>query len=173
MKKKELEAFLLKVPKKYRKRIVLHSYHGLALKHGLKGIHLTEDKRKLALMATLRFVLFRILRPGIHISASFHRLKEIKKERRPYTYVFLSPVFESISKQDYKPTYNMATIYEGLQETSQKVVALGGVDDTKITLCKEGGFYGIALLGYIWQAADPVETLKNMLELCPKNVPQY
>jgi thiamine monophosphate synthase len=38
----------------------------------------------------------------VAISGSFHSWEEIRANRFPYTYVFISPVYDSISKAGYK-----------------------------------------------------------------------
>jgi thiamine-phosphate pyrophosphorylase len=152
--------------KQYRDRIVIHSHHSLALNMGLKGIHLTEKHRNEGFNQWKKLFLYRIRRKDLQISTSYHKLQEIKNSNKKFDYVFLSPVFESISKEKYTPSYSLATIYDTLRNTDLKVVALGGIDDEKVDRCYNTLFWGIALSGYLWQAEDPVKNFEIVNELC-------
>ena len=80
-----------------------------------------------------------------------------------FDYVFLSPVFDSISKAGYKAGFSM----EELQEASsrgiidEKVVALGGVTFDSIPYLKRLGFGGAAMIGSIYNA-EALEYLELM-----------
>jgi thiamine-phosphate pyrophosphorylase len=151
-----------------RDKIIIHSHHSLALSMGLKGIHLTEKHREETFGVWKKFNLFRLRRSNLQITTSFHKLQDIDRERKKYRYVFFSPVFESITKEDYEPSYSLGVIYDKLQKTKTNVVALGGVDAAKIDLCFETGFWGVALSGYLWQSDDPLTNFNIVKELCSK-----
>ncbi len=161
----QMMEFIEKIPEKYRNRLVIHSHHELAIQYKLKGIHITEGHRKEKGMLNVKLFFYKILRPKLTISTSFHSLNSFKKAKRKYDYVILSPVFESISKKDHKPTYTLAKIQETLQNTNYKVVGVGGMDEDKIQTAKQMGFYAVGLLGGIWKDEFPEEKLKRILEL--------
>jgi thiamine-phosphate pyrophosphorylase len=121
-------------------------------------------------MAPLRRMFYKSGKRGLSISASYHNLKAVEKLRDVYDYVFLSPVFESISKTQRKPLRH-ARIQDSLRITKARVVALGGVDESKILACRDMGFYGVALLGSVWKSAKPVENFKEARELCKATSP--
>lgn len=162
----QMKNFILEIPKEYRKRIVIHSHHELALRYKLKGIHLTEAHRKNKFKLKLKLFYYRLRKSNIHISTTYHSLKALAHSRTKYSYIILSPVFESISKKDYKPSFTMAHVKETLEKTRQKVVAVGGVDEDKINLLTEVGFYGVGLLGAIWNEQYPEQKFKQFLETC-------
>jgi thiamine-phosphate pyrophosphorylase len=164
--RRKMIRFINAIPIKYHDRLVLHSHYGLVFRFDLRGIHFTEKARRPFFMAWLKRTVFRIGKRGISISASYHSLTKVEKLPDVYDYVFLSPVFASISKQDKKKPLRHAKVQDCLRATRAKVVALGGVDETKILACRDMGFYGVALLGSIWQAPDPVENFKEIKELC-------
>lgn len=105
----------------------------------------------------------------------FHSLEELKKFRPTSTgqLAFLSPVFDSISKQGYKSNFSdrmhkftqlkpelMAAI------KGKKIVALGGVDEDKIELLRKVGFAGAAILGAIWENKDPMKKFLRIKNIC-------
>jgi thiamine-phosphate pyrophosphorylase len=169
--RKKMIKFISAIPQKYRNRLVLHSHLGLAVRYKLKGIHFTEAARHPVFWAWMKRRFFRSTMPSLTISSSYHSLAKVEKLRDVYDYVFLSPVFDSISKQDKKKTLPHSWIQDCLRITKAKVVALGGVDETKILACRDMGFYGVALLGSIWQSPDPVANLKEVQELCRATSP--
>ena len=67
-------------------------------------------------------------------------------------YVFLSPIFDSISKEGYSSHFTQPVLKE-LQRTKvidRKVMALGGINLDRIKLAKDLGFGGVVVLGDIW-----------------------
>lgn len=146
----ELRAFIENIPEKYRGRIVLHSHYHLAAEHGLKGIHVPPTFKGKAQGGTL--------------SVSFHSPEEILKSELPFDYGFLSPVFDSISKEGYQSKFNAGELKLFLKNTKAKIIALGGIDEDKIGSVKDMGFSGIALLGAIWQNEHPADKFKRIKE---------
>jgi thiamine-phosphate pyrophosphorylase len=153
---------------KYLDRIIIHSHHSLALSLGLKGIHLTEKHRKDKFGVWKKFNLFRLRKRKLQITTSYHKIKDLTASGDKYDYVFLSPIFESISKEDYQPNYTLGKIYDTLHHSKVNVIALGGIDNEKIDTCFETRFSGVALSGYIWQSEDPVKNFDIIKELCDK-----
>ncbi|MCC8153785.1 MAG: thiamine phosphate synthase [Tannerellaceae bacterium] len=123
----------------YYKRIALHDHHLLGISYGMKRIHLNNRN---------------LLPPeveGLKLSRSCHSFQEIE-EISGYEYVFLSPIFDSISKKNYKSSF----LPKELEEYSKKklinnrIIALGGIDKTNISLVRQYGFGGVAVMGSIW-----------------------
>jgi thiamine-phosphate pyrophosphorylase len=93
----------------------------------------------------------------------FHSLIELANYNKPFQYAFLSPIFDSISKTGYKSTYNLTDVKNYLHNNpTKKIVALGGIDEDKISIIEHVGFYGIALLGALWCNKAPVEKFKRI-----------
>ena len=72
-----------------RRRIVIHDFFELAEPYCLKGIHLNARRSTVP--------------DGYegHVSRSCHSLEEVKRYKDACDYVFLSPIFDSVSKQGY------------------------------------------------------------------------
>jgi len=147
----ELRDYLEQIPTKFYKKIVIHSHYKLAKEFNLKGIHLTEKARTLKrINSSLKI-----------ISTSFHTTAAILKSRRKYEYVFLSPVFDSISKQGYKGNFDLEDLKLFLKR-KKNVIALGGINNKNIEVVKQVGFSGVAVIGTIWQSKNPVKSYKEL-----------
>src|ERR1700751_5178359 len=102
----DLRDYLKQIPKKFYKKIVIHSHYKLTKEFNLKGVHLTEKVRK-----TKRINLsFKI------ISVSFHTTADVLKSRRKDEYILLSPVFDSIRKKGYKSNFGLKKLKPCLKE---------------------------------------------------------
>ncbi len=153
--KDEMSNFLNALPVTYHNRIVLHSNFDLTEKFKIKGIHLNEENRK----NISAFYNKKI------ISTSFHSLEDIENNKYPFEYVFLSPVFNSISKSGYTGKFDLRKVEECFKSWKQQkrtmpeVIALGGVEAINISTVKRLGFDGAAVLGSIWGSTSPVNSL--------------
>lgn len=156
-----LEAYkrlLLQIPKQWYSRIVLHEHFDLAEEFGLHGIHL--NRRCSQVPNSFRG----------SISCSCHTLEEVKKQKDSKDYVFLSPIFDSISKVGYHAAFSPTLLKQAAIENviDEKVIALGGITANNILLVKEWHFGGVAFLGDIWKRmSDPQvdEYLKHIRTL--------
>lgn len=146
----EMRTFIENIPEEHWEKIVLHSHYHLAGEYVLRGIHVPPT--------------FKGEAPGGTISISFHTLKEIQKIEKPFDYGFLSPVFDSISKEGYQSRFNTNELKLFLKDMKAKIIALGGIDEDKIEPVRSMGFSGIALLGAIWQSEHPVDKFKRIKE---------
>lgn len=155
----EMRKFIEQIPEKYFGRIVLHSHYQLADEYKLKGVNVSFNSN--------------IKESKGSLSISFHSMDEIEKFDKKFDYGFLSPVFNSISKEGYKSKFDFPELKTYLvnRKISQSngggeglLIALGGIDETKIEKVKELGFSGLALLGAIWQSENPLEKFKRIKE---------
>ena len=138
------ERLLTLIPEQYHKRIVVHGHFYLKDEFKLKGVHLNSRNPHL---------------PGNykgHISRSCHSLEEVKEHKKNCDYVFLSPVFDSISKKDYHANYTPEEIRKAHKSgiIDKKVIALGGIDVDNIRQVKSYGFGGAAIMGALWNKFD-------------------
>lgn len=165
-----LRKYIERIDPKYHDRIVLHSHHELCIRFKLRGIHLTRRHRnKNFIRRWLKMKYIKLRRPKVEITAAYHTIGSLKIENPGYSYVFLSPIFDSISKVGYKSTFSENSLEKMLHRSSYEVIALGGVDEDKIEQARKWGFAGVAVLGSLWKAKDPVEKFKRIQELCKQN----
>lgn len=159
----ETENLLRQLPAEYMQRIVTHDHFQLASAFGLKGIHLNGRNPHVPAGYT-----------G-HISCSCHSLHEVVKRKPACDYVFLSPIYDSISKEGYSPVYSCKELQEACRAgiIDSKVMALGGISREHLPEIASLGFGGAALLGDIWnRAASSVpshfrELLSHTCNACP------
>ena len=156
----QYEALLQALPAPAHARLVLHAYPHLVRRYHLAGLHLTGAQR-----ARQRR---RPLLPGQSLSTGFHSLAELNRCRRRYDYVFLSPIFDSLSKAGYPGAFELAALRVQLAAQVARpgyhppVLALGGVAADNISLLPPAGFAGAAVLGTVWQSADPVAAFRQL-----------
>ncbi|MFQ3578905.1 MAG: thiamine phosphate synthase [Bacteroidales bacterium] len=99
-------------------------------------------------------------------SLSCHTFEEVERYKN-LSYMFLSPIFPSITKPDYYSEYCLSEIKMFVQaNNSLPIVALGGIDASTITTVKDMGFCGAALMGALWSngyenALQSFETIKK------------
>ena len=155
----DLAKLIEAIPTVYHNRLVLHDHFDLATHFTLHGLHLNRRNSVL---------------PPNHkgtVSQSCHTLDEVKACKTKYDYVFLSPVFNSISKLGYTSAFTPKALSEAKKQglIDQKVVALGGITAANIDKTKYYGFGGVALLGDIWSiTADKnfEEYVRKIVEIC-------
>ena len=92
---------------------------------------------------------------------------------KKYDYVFLSPVFDSISKSKYQGKFKDQNFNVFLKKVKQKVYALGGIDASKIDKVKRMDFQGVALHGAIWESENPLITFNEIKEKCKEKPKSY
>lgn len=135
---------LQQIPPEYRRRIVAHDHFGLAASFGLHGIHL--NRRHPAAPPSFNGT----------ISCSCHSLGEAAERKEAMDYVFLSPVFDSISKHGYRSAYTHAQMEHAAGQgiIDNRVIALGGVALEHIPLLRSWHFGGAAFLGDVWKRPE-------------------
>lgn len=167
------------IPAALYSRISLHDHHELAARFGVGGVHLNSRNPSV---------------PdgfGGMVSRSCHSIAELSQYSSVCDYMFLSPIFDSISKSGYTSRFSLEEIRRRIVAGSdvatarmdvmssdgncrpvdwERVFALGGVCPDNIRLLEETGFGGAAVLGYIWEpfrldhnCAALSERLRNLM----------
>ena len=133
------ERLLTLIPQKYHKRIVTHEHFYLQEEFGLMGIHLNRRNPT---------------EPhdySGHVSCTCRTLDELESKKRFYDYLFLSPVFDSVSNPRpaaFEPDELRQAKRDGLIDS--KVMALGGIRLERLALLKDLGFGGAVIMGDLW-----------------------
>ena len=137
--------------------ITLHENAELLYKYDIGGYHAKKDNLS---------KVYDIMGDKILYSQSCHSMKEVEEASEIVNYVFLSPIFDSISKEGYKSNFKDDELKKWLQnrESATKVIALGGISCDNISIISELGFDGAALLGTIW-GKNINEAIKNYEKL--------
>ncbi|MCW3122536.1 MAG: hypothetical protein JWQ38_2028 [Flavipsychrobacter sp.] len=156
--------YIGRIEAQYHTRIVIHACFELATELHLGGVHLNSMVRESEHMNTqLKDI------ASDKISTSFHSWNEIADNEFLYSYVFISPVFDSISKEGYKAAIDLDGAVEIKQQLATQgkhypeIIGLGGVGIPQLKILSEKGFDGAAMLGSIWLSADPVKMFADAL----------
>ena len=134
------ERLLTLIPDNHHNQIVVHDHFYLKEEFNLRGIHLNSRNPK----APDHY-------KG-HLSKSIHDIEELKSDKKKYNYVFLSPIFDSISKSNYTSAFEMDVLKKAAAEKiiDKSVMALGGITTDNIQMMKDLGFGGVVILGDLW-----------------------
>lgn len=138
-----------------RARVVAHDHFGLAARYGLMGIHL--NSRNPSVPEGFRG----------QLSRSCHSFEEVRRFKPECGYVFLSPVFDSISKQGYSSAFSARELHRAAASgiIDSRVVALGGVTPERLPYLRSLGFGGAAMLGCVSSIASlPEERQEAAIE---------
>lgn len=154
--KVDYSEYLTGIKKEYHSRIVLCGAFELYNLHHIGGVHLSSFER---VNPPTKSLLCGI--PPGAISTSFHSWDEIAACDKPYGRIFISPVFDSISKPGYSARIApeqarlIKNKFEEKNEYCPEIIGLGGVNNNNINILMQNEFDGAALLGAIWLSANP------------------
>ena len=81
------------------------------------------------------------------------------------SYRFLSPIFDSISKNGYRAAFTAEELRTAAARglLGDRTLALGGITPDRLAAVRDYGFGGAALLGSIWQQPSP-EALHRIID---------
>lgn len=136
----EMKILLSQIKEEYYSRIVLHDHFNLLQSFPLGGIHLNRRNPTY---------------PNIKVasvSRSCHSFASVQANIDTHNYLFLSPIFNSISKSSYSQAFTYEQLIEAKAEKiiNEKIIALGGIDEKTIPQAAKYGFGGVAVLGSLW-----------------------
>lgn len=144
--------FIQKINSKFHHQLVLHSHYELAENFNISRFHFREDYRHNSLYKSFKD---RIISTSVHDIEVFNELNE------DWNYVFISPVFPSISKKGYGEKSNILNDIEKRNNSNVKLIALGGINDQNISKAFESDIDGVALLGAIWESTEPIKIFRK------------
>ena len=133
------EALVAQIAPTYRDRIVMHN-------HDLHSCHTLDEvrtKKEQILMADGQWSM-----PDGQCS-----------------YLFLSPIFDSISKRGYRAAFTDDELLQAHRDgiIDDKVIALGGITPSNASKAIALGFGGVAVLGDIWMSDSPLLRLQEYM----------
>lgn len=138
----------------YRSKLVLHHDHEWGRSIGIHRFHFSERDRN-----NWKEESWKGVKDDEIYSTSIHSVEAYNELPEHFSYAFLSPVFDSISKEGYKAVkFDM----EKRMDKKTGLIALGGIQAYNVKQVSEMGFDGAALLGAIWNSFDPI----NEWNLC-------
>jgi thiamine-phosphate pyrophosphorylase len=169
----ELASWIRSLPAETRGKLVLHHHHELVTTLRLGGCHLRDSKNfdgagdfSAEPTITSDGPDHEAGLPGLtgFTSRSCHDLPTLRASLGRYDSVFFGPIFPSLSKPGYGPRPDFSSdeltwLLENrsISERRTSVLALGGITPGKVSRALALGFDGVAVLGAIWQASDPLQ----------------
>ena len=157
----QLRLLLSELPEDYLSRIVVHRRKELLREFPLAGYHLSSTET------------YPIEQFKGSLSRSFHDLGLLENSREKLDYVFLGPIFDSVSKQGYGSAFAPAELRDFFRDRRQRpepkpmTFALGGIIPDRVRVCLGLGFDGVAALGGIWASRSPSKKLHRYLAAYP------
>ena len=134
---------------------MLASDVGLAVASGADGVHLasTDPWPDAAVPA------------GLGIGRSCHTIHDlVAAAERHAGWATYSPVFATASKPGYGPPLGIDGLAAGSRAVpALAVLALGGVDATTAGRCIAAGASGVAVMGAVMGATDPVAVVRALV----------
>ena len=120
-----------------RKRVVIHDYYSLYAEFNLRGIHLNKN-----------IASYPVDYQGTR-TRSCHSFDEVVRYKHECDYLFLSPIFDSISKSGYHSNFSHDELLEASKSgvIDNRVIALGGVTFDKLPYLQSLHFGGVAMMG--------------------------
>jgi thiamine-phosphate pyrophosphorylase len=146
-----------------------NGYSSTGLEDGRLSTGLEEDRTSMGLQEGRPSMGLEEDRPSttreMALSASLHSWEEVREvPSRALEYVFLSPLFDSISKPGYLAGKDLIRRPAGIAPC--RLIGLGGIDADTIGEVIQHGWDGAALLGYIWQHPEKaVERFRKLKEI--------
>lgn len=132
---REVKGVIEAIPQRWHSKLKLHGHFELINEFNLGGVHLNH--RCPAVPKNYRG----------KVSCSCHTMSDVRCANG-FEYVTLSPVFDSISKTNYK---GMGEKFSLDDKGGTRVLALGGITPGNAETALAMGFDGIAVLGYLFQ----------------------
>lgn len=159
---KDLRAFLQGIKYEYHGRIMLHQGFALMQEFFCRGIHFSGQSK-------------RSYKKYLNINGfkcwPVHGIEEIAGVPDGIDQLMLSPVFQSISKEDYQNYWEPGEPERHLKENKRpmiKYIALGGIDINTAPKALEMGFDDFAVLGAIWVPFISGRSYGELLQLFHK-----
>lgn len=148
--KSYLRNLIQQIPARLHARLSLHDAHDLW--YEFPDLHLHLNSRNPNPI------------DGVPYSVSCHSIAELQ-EYDEADYLFLSPVFDSISKLGYESAFSQEDLHTASRSglIHKRIIALGGVTPSHIPLLRQLGFGGAAMLGYLWMNTDKIN---NIIRQC-------
>jgi thiamine-phosphate pyrophosphorylase len=146
----QVASLLSQLSAQERRCVMIHDFFPLAPQFGLRGIHLNGRHSQIPVY----------IHSGFKVSCGCHSFGELMTQKARtdadglplMDYLFLSPIFDSISKHGYRSTFAPQVLAEAGKRgvIDQRVVALGGVRPAKFDQLSQWHFGGAAMLGNLW-----------------------
>jgi thiamine-phosphate diphosphorylase len=130
----------------------------VALTTDARGVHLGARSLPVATVRAMSG-------PRLAIGYSAHSAPEATDaERDGADFVFAGSIYPTASHPGIKPA-GLELLANSVDACSKPVLAIGGVTPDRVSEVLRTGAYGVAVIGAIWGAADPVHAAEQFVKL--------
>lgn len=168
------EQLLQKIDPKWYPQIVIHDHFELCEKYHLHGIHL--NRRNCQIPENFQGSISRSCHSFEEVTESLDNTSpDFPKGSKPtFDYVFLSPIFDSISKIGYKHSFSNRDLEDAGNSgiINKKVIALGGIIPQFIPQLRAWNFGGAAFLGDVWNRRYEYNWKEYLTDIRQRLTPQ-
>jgi len=156
---------LLPIMRRHGARLTLHGEASLAKLAGVDGVHLPSGADAASARA--------LLGAGRLVGVSIHTVTDAEAiDPAAADYALAGPAFETVSKPGYGPEIGRKGLAAIAQAAPVPVLAIGGINTTRVGEVMAAGCGGVAVMGGLMRAADPAQeaaaliaTLKGSLAI--------
>ena len=137
--------------------LFVNDYWQLAIQYQADGVHLGQKDLDNADIDAIH-------EAGLYLGISTHCFYEIAKAHtlRP-SYIACGPIYPTTSKvMPFKPQ-GLTNLRRWCKTLNYPIVAIGGIDVTKIAGICKAGVTGVALISAITKSARPIQTTQELL----------
>ncbi|MBI3993230.1 MAG: thiamine phosphate synthase [Candidatus Lambdaproteobacteria bacterium] len=139
-------------------RLYLNDRADLALSLGLHGVHLREDSLPLAEHAPA-------LRERLRFGVSTHTIAGVRAAAAAGAdFATFGPVYATASKAAYGDPVGPRALAQAAAASPLPLLALGGVTPRRVAECLDAGAAGVAAIGAIWNADEPLAELARFAD---------
>ncbi|MFP9097952.1 thiamine phosphate synthase [Flavobacterium sp. RHBU_24] len=149
---KELRHLIAGIDLQNYHQLALNQHHEIASDYGIKRLHFKEVER----LKQSERQLNSLKQNGYMLSTSVHSWESYEALTPMFSYAFIGPVFNSISKEGYNA---MKHIESGGNSTVKRI-AIGGISKENLDSKILKAFDGVAVLGSIWLSGEPLKEFK-------------
>lgn len=162
----EYENYIQNISSEYHDRLIMHGALPLIEKYDLGGVHLREQSRRDMEENDLKELMQYIHTKGMLIGSSVHAIETLTELAIGFDYIFVSPIFSSISKEGYHPSFDW-DIRPHKDKYPFELVGLGGIAAATIPAAAAKGFESVGALGTVWKdLSNAEENFKALMEVC-------
>jgi thiamine-phosphate pyrophosphorylase len=147
---------LLPLARRHGAKLLMHGEASLANLAGVDGVHLPSSANPAAARA--------LLGRDKLIGVSIHTVTEAEAiDPDCVDYALAGPAFETPSKPGYGPEIGRKGFFAIARAAPVPVLAIGGINAARIADLIAAGAAGVAVMGGIMRAADPVQEASGLI----------
>ncbi len=160
---KEIKASVA-LAKKYNARLFINDYWKLAIKYKAYGVHLGQEDLQAADIDAIR-------QAGLRLGLSTHCYYEVARAHRfSPSYIACGPIYKTTSKEMPFSPQGLENLKRWRKTLDYPLVAIGGIDEIRITPVAKTGVDGIAMISAITKSPQPEQAAKVLASLAFSNV---